>query len=71
MENPISYFKSLEEPRMDCCKLHSLEDIIFLTIAAVISGADNFVEVEAFGNEKKDWLLKFLKLKNGIPSHDR
>lgn len=70
MENPINYFKSLEEPRMERCKLHSLEDIIFLTIAAVISGADNFVEVEAFGNEKKEWLSKFLKLENGIPSHD-
>jgi len=70
MENPINYFKSLEEPRMERCKLHSLEDILFLTIAAVISGADNFVEVEAFGNEKKEWLSKFLKLENGIPSHD-
>ena len=70
MENPTNYFKSLEEPRMERCKLHSLEDIIFLTIAAVISGADNFVEVEAFGNEKKEWLSKFLKLENGIPSHD-
>lgn len=70
MENPINFFKSLEEPRLDRCKLHSLEDIIFLTIAAVLSGADNFVEIEAFGNEKKEWLSKFLKLKNGIPSHD-
>lgn len=70
MENPIKYFKSLEEPRMERCKLHSLEDIIFLTITSVISGADNFVEVEAFGNEKKEWLSKFLKLENGIPSHD-
>lgn len=70
MENPINYFKSLEEPRMERCKLHSLEDILFLTIAAVISGADNFVEVEGFGNEKKEWLSKFLKLENGIPSHD-
>lgn len=70
MENPTNYFKGLEEPRMERCKLHSLEDIIFLTIAAVISGADNFVEVEAFGNEKKEWLSKFLKLENGIPSHD-
>lgn len=70
MENPNNYFKCLAEPRMDRCKLHSLEDIIFLTIAAVISGADNFVEIVAFGNEKKSWLLKFLKLEHGIPSHD-
>lgn len=66
----MSYFKHLSEPRMERCRLHSLEDILFLTIAAVLSGADNFVEIIAFGNEKKSWLLTFLKLEHGIPSHD-
>lgn len=70
MENPINYFKSIKEPRIDRCKLHLFDDILFLTIAAVICGADNFVEIEAFGNKKKSWLLTFLKLENGIPSHD-
>lgn len=70
MENPINYFKNIREPRIDRCKLHLFEDILFLTIAAVICGADNFVEIEAFGNRKKTWLLTFLKLENGIPSHD-
>lgn len=70
MESPINYFKSLVEPRMERCKLHLFDEIIFLTIAAVISGADNFVEIEWFGNKKKDWLLTFLKFENGIPSHD-
>lgn len=70
MENPFSHFKNLQEPRMDRCKLHLFEDILFLTICAVICGADNFVEIEEFGNKKKDWLLTFLKLENGIPSHD-
>ena len=70
MKNPIDYFKTLEEPRIDRCKLHTFEDILFLTIVAVISDADNFVEIEEFGINKKDWLLTFLKLENGIPSHD-
>lgn len=55
---------------MDRCKLHSFEDILFLTIAAVICGADNFVEVEEFGLVKKEWLSTFIRLENGIPSHD-
>jgi hypothetical protein len=70
MENPINHFKQIAEPRMERCKLHSLEDIIFLTIAGVISGADNFVELVAFAKTKKEWLLKFIKLENGIPSQD-
>lgn len=70
MGNPLDYFKTLEEPRIDRCKLHSFEDILFLTISAVICGADNFVEIEEFGNNKREWLQTFLKLENGIPSHD-
>lgn len=70
MKNPIDYFKTLEEPRLERCKLHSFEDILFLTISAVLSGADNFVEIEEFGNNKREWLNTFLKLENGIPSHD-
>jgi len=41
-----------------------------LTILAVICGADDWVAVEEFGKEKRDWLKTFLKLQNGIPSHD-
>ena len=36
----------------------------------VICGADDWVEVVAFGHAKEDWLRRFLKLPNGIPSHD-
>lgn len=39
-------------------------------ILAVICGADDWVSVEEFGKEKKDFLKKFLKLPYGIPSHD-
>ena len=66
MESPIEYFKSLVEPRMERCKLHLFDEIIFLTICAVIAGADNFVEIESFGKEKKSWLQTFLKFANGL-----
>jgi hypothetical protein len=36
MENPISYFANLPDPCIDRCKEHLLEDIIVITIAAVI-----------------------------------
>jgi predicted transposase YbfD/YdcC len=49
---------------------HPLENIVFITIAAVISGAGYWEEIEDFGNAKKEWLEKYLNLKNGIPSHD-
>jgi len=70
MKTPINYFKTLEEPGRERCKLHLFEGVLYLTIAAVVCGADNFVEIESFGENKKAWLSTFLKLPNGIPSHD-
>lgn len=63
-------FAHIEDPRVERTKLHLLEDILALTIRAVICGADPFVAVEQFGRAKHDWLKGFLRLPNGIPSHD-
>lgn len=60
----------MKDHRIDRKKLHLLEDIVFITIAAVISGAASWNEIELFGKHKKDWLASFLSLPNGIPSHD-
>lgn len=65
-----SYISSMKDPRIDRRKLHQLEDIVFITIAAVLSGAESWNEIELFGKQKKAWLSGFLALPNGIPSHD-
>lgn len=65
-----SYISLMEDPRIDRKKLHQLEDIVFITIAAVLSGAESWNEIELFGKQKKPWLSTFLALPNGIPSHD-
>ncbi len=65
-----SHFGDLEDPRVDRTKRHQLIDIITITICAVISGADTWVDIEAYGKAKYKWLKKFLELPNGIPSHD-
>jgi hypothetical protein len=41
-----------------------------LTILAVISGAESLVNVEEFGINKEEWLKAFLRLPNGVPSHN-
>jgi len=64
------YFSVLPDPRRDKCKKHLLIDIITIAILAVIGGADNFVDIEEFGEAKQEWLKSFLSLENGIPSHD-
>lgn len=64
------HFASLEDPRIDRTKRHQLLDIIVIAICAIICGADDWVEVELFGNAKLAWLKTFLDLPNGVPSHD-
>lgn len=60
----------LEESRVERARLHSLHDILDMTILVVICGVDSWTDVELFGRSKYDWLSTFLALPHGIPSHD-
>jgi hypothetical protein len=66
----FEHFANLEDPRIERSKEHLLKDIIAIAILAIISGADGWVAIEAYGNAKYEWLKSFLELPNGIPSHD-
>lgn len=66
----IKHFSVLKDPRIERKKLHSLMDIMVLTIFAMLSGAEGWEAIEEFGHEKEEWLRKYIELKNGIPSHD-
>ncbi len=64
------YFAEIENPRINRQKKHQLEDVFFITLCAVICGADNWVMIEEFGKAKEQWLTEQLDLQHGIPSHD-
>ena len=49
---------------------HKFLDIVMISVAAVIAGADNWVDVAEFAESKSEWLCELLELENGIPSHD-
>ena len=66
----VKYFAQVDDPRVDRTKLHKFTDILIIAVAAIISGASNWVEVETFGKARQAWLSGFLELPNGIPSHD-
>jgi len=63
-------FAPAEDWRVDRCKTHELSDILFLSLSAMVSGAEAFTEIEEFGHERIDWLRNYIALANGIPSHD-
>jgi predicted transposase YbfD/YdcC len=64
------HFAKLTDPRKFHSPPHLLLDIVTIAICAVICGADDWVAIETFGKAKAVWLQKFLRLPNGIPSHD-
>ena len=63
-------FVGIDDPRQAKKVRHNLVEVLVVAICAVISGADTFVEVEAWGKAKLDWLRRYLRLEHGIPSHD-
>jgi len=64
------HFGDLKDPRIIASCDHLLLDIVAITILAVICGADDWTDLETFGRLRRDWLKTFLRLPNGIPSHD-
>ena len=66
----IEHFNKIEDKRINRCKRHELLDIIFLSVVAVLSGAQGWEDIQDFGKLKLDWLRQFMPFSNGIPSHD-
>ena len=66
----ISIFGSVEDPRSHINQLHSLVDILLIGIISVICGAETWKQMVDFAYSKEEFLKKFLKLENGIPSDD-
>ncbi len=64
------YFAELTDPRVERTKRHLLLDILVIALCAVICGAEEWVDLEAYGKAKEEWLRQFLLLPHGIPLHD-
>jgi predicted transposase YbfD/YdcC len=66
----MTYFEDMEDPRTGDNITHPLVNIMMIAILGVICGADGWVDIERYGNAKREWLSSFLDLKEGIPSHN-
>jgi predicted transposase YbfD/YdcC len=66
----LAFSQSIPDFRLNRKKLYPSENIVFITILAVICGAETWEEIEDYGVVKHDFLETILGLENGIPSHD-
>jgi predicted transposase YbfD/YdcC len=67
---PLKYFADLRDPRVERTREHLLEEILLISIAAILSGANGWNEIEDYAHSKYAWFKSFLTLPSGIPSHD-
>jgi predicted transposase YbfD/YdcC len=49
---------------------YSLAEIIIMAICAILCGADNWVEVQNWCEDRQEWLKTRFGFSKGIPSHD-
>ena len=62
-------FGDLKDPRSRSPE-HGLSELLVVAIAAILSGADSWVGIATWGQAKIEWLRQYLRLANGVPSHD-
>ena len=63
-------FVGIRDPRQARKVEHNLVELLVVAVCGVLAGADDFVQIEEWAKEKLDWFRQYLKLENGIPSHD-
>jgi predicted transposase YbfD/YdcC len=66
----IEHFSIIEDPRKDINVKYDFIDILFLTVSAVVSGAEGWQNIEDFGHDKLDWLRLHRLFKQGVPVDD-
>jgi hypothetical protein len=66
----LDHFSALKDPRQLGKVVYPLPEIMLLVLCASIAAADDFVEVQPWGETHMDFLRRFLPYKDGIPSHD-
>jgi hypothetical protein len=63
-------FVSITDPRQAKKTRYDLVEILVVAVSGVLAGANTFVEIEAWASENLDWFRQYIKLEQGIPSHD-
>ena len=51
-------------------KRHNLHEVLIIAICAIFAGAEGYSDIAGWAEEREEWLKRYLRLENGIPSHD-
>ncbi|EKE09256.1 MAG: Transposase, is4 family [uncultured bacterium] len=66
----LDTFGALEDPRSTRNQLYSVNEILLLTLCAVLCGAEGWQDIEDFGKAKLPFLRQYFEYAQGVPSDD-
>ena len=66
----LDHFCALKDPRERWRVQYPLDEILLVVLCATLSGMEDFVEIKLWGEQRLDFLRRFLAYERGIPSHD-
>lgn len=70
VEQFASCWEGLEDPRSGNARLQDLHELLMIALCCVLCGGQGAVDMALFAKAKEPFLRSFLKLPNGVPSHD-
>jgi predicted transposase YbfD/YdcC len=70
LDEVIGYFDELEDPRSTVNQKHPLVSVVIVAMMAILAGAGGPTAIARWAACKEEFLLKLLKLPNGIPCKD-
>ena len=66
----LNFFENLEDTRKNKGKMYKLNDVIIMSIFAILSVCKDATEIEYFLDLRKEYFTQLLDLKHGTPSHN-
>jgi len=70
LDEVVGYFDDLEDPRFTVNLQHPLVSVVVIALMAVLAGAGGPTAIARWAALKAEFLLRVLKLPNGIPRKD-
>jgi predicted transposase YbfD/YdcC len=71
IEGLVDGLRIIKDPRRKYGNIrHKLVDILVIGLCTVLSGGEDFVDMEEVGRERIEWFKTFIELPNGIPDSD-
>jgi len=67
----LSHFNELTDLRQPGKVIYPLDEVLLLSLLAVLAGAETFTDIARFGEKKLPLLRRFRPFRDGTPPHDR